>query len=502
MNTMLILRGIADASHPKGLLDDASALEYAKLRGFDGEVLDVRGNGTGPQVEMALGRIAKGDVVAIYGFSGGGYNARRIWTHLDQYLRARIRLVVIVGSPRVTRAEFFGCDDVVIFGDPPQGHMAGPRILLSTIKETSMANYRSLVGGYFSSTPYDKSIPASIRTNNPGAINGASWIAAMPGFVTTSNLDGKNHASIFETPEQGVAVWLELMRKYRANSATTVEQIITRYGGGQDYSGYVADIVKRTGLARTQEIKLQGDDATLIKFARSMFRHEAGQESPLSDAQILHGFRLARGDVTPARAAPTEPKPSLWSILLSLISGAKPAAPAAPAAPPKPPIAGSAEPAWLLEAKKDLGFREVGNNRGIDKFIDEAGVGALGDPWCAIFVNAKLEECGVPGSRSAMARSFETHKNFVRLSGPALGAIATFWRGSRASGSGHVNFYAGTDAQGRHVGVGGNQGDVVSAAYMDMSRHTGWWWPKDQPLPAIGAVRVTGLAAVKAGSEV
>lgn len=187
-----------------------------------------------------------------------------------------------------------------------------------------------------------------------------------------------------------------------------------------------------------------------------------------------------------------------WSALVALLSrlfGGKTAP-----TPIKPPIvAGS--PAWLREAIKDIGFHEKGANLGIEDFIDEAHTGGLGDPWCAIFVNAKLEEVGIPGTRSAMARSFETNKNFVRLSGPALGAVSTYWRGSPSSGSGHVNFYAGTTPDGRHIGVGGNQSDAVTAAYMDMTRHTGWWWPRSVPLPPIGAVRISGLSAVAAGKE-
>lgn len=492
--TMLILRGIANLEHPKGQLDDASALEYARRRGFEGEVLDVRGDGSGPQTAMAIVRIRQGGVGAIYGFSGGGYNARRVWSGLTNDERSRISLVVILGSPGVSADSFPGVPEIIIRLDPPAGHLAGPKALLdSTNKDApSMGvKYRSLIGGYFSCTPYDKSIPASIRTNNPGAINGASWLSKMPGFVTTTNLDGTNHASIFETPEQGVAVWHQLMTRYRAAGAKTIEDIILRYGGGQaNYASvYVPDVVKRTGLARDTEIKLSGDDATLLKFAKAMFRHEAGRDTPLSDAQILHGFKLARGEV----ASATKPAQSIFGAIVGAIAAwfRKPT-------PDKP--ANQGDPRWLVEAKKDLGFREVGSNLGIEKFIDEAHTGGLGDPWCAIFVNAKLEECGIPGTRSAMARSFERHPNFVRLSGPALGAIATFWRGSPSSGSGHVNFYAGTDSSGRNIGVGGNQSDKVSAAYMDMARHVGWFWPKSQPMPSIGPVKTT-MAAVATGSE-
>jgi hypothetical protein len=56
----------------------------------------------------------------------------------------------------------------------------------------------------------------------------------------------------------------------------------------------VANVVARTGLSADHEIALEGDDSTLLKFAKAMFRHEAGRESPLSDNQILHGFKFAR----------------------------------------------------------------------------------------------------------------------------------------------------------------------------------------------------------------
>ena len=100
-----------------------------------------------------------------------------------------------------------------------------------------------------------------------------------------------------------------------------------------------------------------------------------------------------------------------------------------------------------------------------------------------------------------MARSFENNSRFVELSGPALGAISTFWRGSKNSGSGHVNFYAGTLETGEHIGLGGNQSDRVCAVVMDMKRHTGWWWPAGEPLPHVGAVRVTMRDVTGPGSE-
>jgi hypothetical protein len=131
--TMIILRGIASREMPRGQLDDASALEYARRSGYKGEVLDVAGDADGPQTSMALKRIREDpSVTAIYGFSGGGYNARAVWTQLNEDQRSRIKKIVVVGSPGVTKANFEGVSDVIVRTDPPAGHMAGPKELLKS----------------------------------------------------------------------------------------------------------------------------------------------------------------------------------------------------------------------------------------------------------------------------------------------------------------------------------------------------------------------------------
>jgi hypothetical protein len=131
---MLILRGIANAQNPRGQLDDDAAREYARRLGYRGEVLDVAGDADGPQAKLALDRIRRDNKVkAIYGFSGGGYNARRVWSQLNAAERRRIRKVVVIGSPGVNKSDFPASADVVIKQDPPAGHMAGPRTLLESL---------------------------------------------------------------------------------------------------------------------------------------------------------------------------------------------------------------------------------------------------------------------------------------------------------------------------------------------------------------------------------
>lgn len=349
-----------------------------------------------------------------------------------------------------------------------------------------MPNYRSLIaGGFFSADPYNKVVPTSIRCNNPGAINGATWETLLPGFVATVETTPGNKTTIFESPEQGVAAWFELLRRYHAVGADTVEAIIRRYGGGQDYSAYadfVADFMaRRTGFPLNKAIDLD-DDQTLLTFGKAMFRYEAGRDTPLSDAQILYGIHLGRGTAVAPVAKPTPEKPGLFSAIVNaILSLFRPHADTKTA---------TGAPSWYVAGAKDIGFHEIGVNQGIDKFIASAKCGALGDPWCAIWVNAKLEDAGIRGTRSAAARSFETNTGFVRLSGPALGCIVTMWRGSIASGTGHVFLYDGENASGVR-GIGANEDDGIRRSFHQPARIVGYWWPKSVPLPVIAKIIVT-----------
>jgi uncharacterized protein (TIGR02594 family) len=249
-------------------------------------------------------------------------------------------------------------------------------------------------------------------------------------------------------------------------------------------------------------------DERLVYFADIVRRHP-------EQVRFLEGWKSRAARVrsvalqlwkqaVPPTPLPAPKAPNIFvTVLKWLFQGRGHATqPETPKAPEKPtselptgPVTPSApkQPAWLEKAKGFIGFHEKGANLGIEDFIDAAHTGHLGDPWCAIFVNACLELCGVPGTRSPAARSFEHHKNFVKLEGPALGAVATFWRKSPGAGIGHVSFYCGTDTKGRHIGLGGNQSDCVCPAPMDMSRHVGWWWPASLPLPEGGVVRIVGL---------
>jgi uncharacterized protein (TIGR02594 family) len=131
-------------------------------------------------------------------------------------------------------------------------------------------------------------------------------------------------------------------------------------------------------------------------------------------------------------------------------------------APPAP----TAEPPWLTLARVEIGFHETGANHGIQKYIDLAGFGADGDPWCAIFAGAMLRKAGVPiPGVTAMARSFTASPGFVQIAAPQLGCIVVFWRGSKGGTEGHVGFWISEDATYIQT-LGGNEGDQVEIAPM------------------------------------
>ncbi len=215
---------------------------------------------------------------------------------------------------------------------------------------------------------------------------------------------------------------------------------------------------------------------------------------------------LALGGKTPAAAVPalpiSAPKPApaadslavlqdLVKKMLAAQAGpgqilARPPAPELPAPLPTPGFAGA--PPWFTLGLKDIGFHEIGDNRGIETFIAQAHAGALGDPWCAIWANAKLEQAGIPGTRSASSQSFTTDPNFVQLPGPALGCIVVYWRSSKQSGVGHVGFYVDETASSIRT-LGGNEGDMVQIEALPKAAPTfglvGFYWPRSVALPGM-----------------
>jgi hypothetical protein len=146
MPTMLILRGNPGGypwkgvkSWPDGALDEDAAIAYAEFRGYSAVVLKVPGftpndkRDDGRQRAMALDEINRGaSVAALYGFSAGGYNIAHILDKMTKEQKARLRLVVVLGAPSMSRSDVSGSWELQYRVDPPRGHMAGPEVFLHT----------------------------------------------------------------------------------------------------------------------------------------------------------------------------------------------------------------------------------------------------------------------------------------------------------------------------------------------------------------------------------
>lgn len=144
------------------------------------------------------------------------------------------------------------------------------------------------------------------------------------------------------------------------------------------------------------------------------------------------------------------------------------------------------EPVWLRRARMEIGVKEYKGSRHNSKVLGywKAAFLPFKDdetPWCAGFVAAMLEECGIKSPRSGMARSFTRWGK--KISKPIPGSIVVFWRGKRDGASGHVGFVTGVDQSGRILCLGGNQSDAVNVKPFEKDRVLGYYWPDAVPTP-------------------
>lgn len=150
------------------------------------------------------------------------------------------------------------------------------------------------------------------------------------------------------------------------------------------------------------------------------------------------------------------------------------------------------EPAWLTEARKHIGTREIPGSKHEPKIIawwkaiKRGGIKTDEVPWCSAFVGGCLEAVGIISSRFESAKSYMTWGQAIK--DPVPGCVAVFNR----AGGGHVGFVVASDGKGRLMILGGNQSDQVSIAPFDANRVVGYRWPLAVPivnstLPVIGS---------------
>lgn len=171
--------------------------------------------------------------------------------------------------------------------------------------------FGSLVpGGFFSATPDDLSMPRSIRTNNPGALNFSAWQATRFGFVGNTQPDGSaNHnvTTIYRTPEHGVASWFHLLGviyNFAATGTFSLSSLAQHYAGvasGPAVNAYMTSWVALSGghFTNATVIDITADN-DLLALANAMFHHEAGKPTPIKPEQILFAIRHERAGDLPA----------------------------------------------------------------------------------------------------------------------------------------------------------------------------------------------------------
>jgi uncharacterized protein (TIGR02594 family) len=109
-------------------------------------------------------------------------------------------------------------------------------------------------------------------------------------------------------------------------------------------------------------------------------------------------------------------------------------------------------------AAKQLGMNENDQNAALTEYLSNGGVNL--DPavtaWCAAYVNATLQQAGMEGTDSNLARSFLDWGQEVK--DPRKGDVVVFSRGDPNGPYGHVGFFDGYNEDGTIRVLGGNQG--------------------------------------------
>jgi uncharacterized protein (TIGR02594 family) len=123
------------------------------------------------------------------------------------------------------------------------------------------------------------------------------------------------------------------------------------------------------------------------------------------------------------------------------------------------------DPLWLQGAFKELraGVKEVlgvKDNPRIEEYLKTTTIGRPGNEhdetaWCSAFVSFCIENAGLEGTKSALARSWLEFGK--KIDKPVRGCIAVFERPEAGPGQGHVGFYLGGSAP--HITIlAGNSG--------------------------------------------
>ena len=134
------------------------------------------------------------------------------------------------------------------------------------------------------------------------------------------------------------------------------------------------------------------------------------------------------------------------------------------------------ELAWIAEARKHIGLREVKGSKHnpiILSWLKKLKAWWYEDEsaWCATYVAHCLSEVGITVPKH-WYRALDYLNYGTRLIRPAYGCVAVKQR----KGGGHVCFVVGQTKEGKLVCLGGNQNDMVCFAIYDKEDFDAFMW--------------------------
>jgi uncharacterized protein (TIGR02594 family) len=140
------------------------------------------------------------------------------------------------------------------------------------------------------------------------------------------------------------------------------------------------------------------------------------------------------------------------------------------------------QPLWMPIAFAEAGVRTFPagqSNPRVTEYHAHTNIRGYDDKasWCSSFVNWVLAQAGIPGTGSALARSWLEWDE--PLGGPVPGCIVVLSREDPGGWKGHVGFFLRADAEYVYL-WGGNQLDEVREFFYPLAAVLGYRWPSQK----------------------
>lgn len=145
-------------------------------------------------------------------------------------------------------------------------------------------------------------------------------------------------------------------------------------------------------------------------------------------------------------------------------------------------------PVWMDIAREEAGVATYGagsSNPRIEEYHRAVGGSSWDDKvsWCSSFLNWCMQRAGLPGTGSALARSWLDWG--VLLASARVGCIAVLWHESPESWKGHVGIFL-REEDGHIYLWGGNQLGEVREHRYPLDRVIGYRWPAEPSTTCLG----------------